>query len=38
MEWPEYSKNPWVKLEKDIGAKGDIEKECEALLRDNNVK
>jgi len=37
MEWPAYSKNPWIRLEKSIGQRGNIEKECEALLRDNDV-
>ena len=31
------SKNPSVFLEKDLGQKGNLEKECEALLRENDV-
>ena len=37
LEWPEFSMNPHILLEKDMGLKGDLEKECEALLRDNDV-
>lgn len=37
IEWPQYSKNPWIKLDKSIGKKGNIEKECEVLLRENDV-
>lgn len=37
LDWPAYSKSPWVKLEREIGLRGDIEKECEVLLRDHDV-
>ena len=37
LEWPAFSKNPWIKLDSSIGKRGNIEKECEALLRENDV-
>ena len=37
MKWPSFSKNPHVKITKLIGKSGNIEIECESLLRDNDV-
>ncbi len=37
IDWPLQSKSPWIKLNRMIGKTGNLDVECEALLREHEV-